>query len=405
MLGTKTIIVTCRLAFGVAALTAGGISWAAETGVNEATVLKERRRLLTAVSEKGAGAVPTLTTALAADNELVYLTAAHLLAGLGKPAVPGLAKALEHPDHRVRLVAIKALVETDQLPEFWAEILLDKAPAVQLLVKLSLLGKHPMPKGEPMERVLDELTQRYRKADLADRKYVIGLFSKVDALPAPARRLLIEATTDGDAGVREVAYRAILEHIQRDWPQGKDLLAKADSDSSKLIQELGRQLRWKLMQVDNMGFSRQGWRFKTDPEEVGEKQGWYRADFDDSGWRTDVYIRTSWQNYFKGVYHGAAWYRRVFRSPTAGAWDKAYLHFEGVDEEAWVWLNGQFVGKHAEGPDGWNEPFLVDVTEALKSGEINQLTVRARNTAGGGGIHAPVWLRLLDSKALEKARD
>lgn len=390
-----------RLVLSVILVLGAASAWADQAVPDNDSVLQERRRLLQAVEQKGPAAIPTLAQALAAENPLVCRTAAHLLAGLGEPATPALADALTHRDYRVRLVAIKALAAADQLTDYWPVILMDDHPAIQREVNLSLLTNHPMPDGDVLDQTLGKLMERFRQGDTADRRYVIDLFSKVDSLPQPARTLLIEATPNEDAGVREVAYAAILKHIDRDWRHAQALLEAADADESPRIQELGRQLRWKLMEVEHKEFPRGGWRFKTDEADVGQNEQWYRTDFDDSEWSTKVRIKSSWQNYLKGIYHGVAWYRDSFRGPKAGEWDQALLHFEGVDEEAWVWLNGHFVGEHTEGPEGWNKPFILDVTDAFKPGEMNQLTVRARNTAGGGGIHAPLWLRLLDSTALD----
>ena len=174
------------------------------------------------------------------------------------------------------------------------------------------------------------------------------------------------------------------------------------NDESEAVRWLGRALRWELLGEAQVRLPRQGWRFKTDPGDVGRDAQWYAPDHDDSEWRTDVPIETSWQHHAEdGAYHGPAWYRRTIDVPAASDWDEAVLHFGGVDEQAWVWINGEFAGKHAEGPAGWNEPFVIDATEFIEPGETNQITIRAQNTAGGGGIWQPVSLHVLDTDALD----
>ncbi len=60
------------------------------------------------------------------------------------------------------------------------------------------------------------------------------------------------------------------------------------------------------------------------------------------------------------------WYRRTFRVPDEWSGKRILLHFEGVDWEAKVWVNGHQVGTHRGGYD----PFTFDVTKALEgSGE------------------------------------
>ncbi len=64
-------------------------------------------------------------------------------------------------------------------------------------------------------------------------------------------------------------------------------------------------------------------------------------------------------------------YRRTFEVPAAWKGKRVLLHFEAVDWEAEVGVNGQFVGGHTGGSD----PFSFDITDALKEGK-NELQVR-----------------------------
>lgn len=145
-----------------------------------------------------------------------------------------------------------------------------------------------------------------------------------------------------------------------------------------------------------MRLPKDGWRFRTDPEEVGRDEGWYAPDYDDSGWRDDVPIEASWQEHLEAPYHGAAWYRRSFHAPANLPADESRLFFDGVDEEAWVWLNGQYVGGQAIGPGGWDRPFILEVGGVLKPGEVNHIAVLAKNTVAAAGIWRPIRVGVLD---------
>ena len=59
------------------------------------------------------------------------------------------------------------------------------------------------------------------------------------------------------------------------------------------------------------------------------------------------------------------WYRKTFH--VADGWEgkTVLLHFDAVDWEAEVWLNGKKLGVHR----GGNDPFHFDITSALKRGE------------------------------------
>ena len=54
---------------------------------------------------------------------------------------------------------------------------------------------------------------------------------------------------------------------------------------------------------------------------------------------------------------------------------KVYIYFEGANQIAEVWMNGQFVGKHI----GGYSAFCFDVTEAVRMGE-NELKVKVDNS-------------------------
>jgi hypothetical protein len=66
----------------------------------------------------------------------------------------------------------------------------------------------------------------------------------------------------------------------------------------------------------------------------------------------------------------ALWYRREFEAAEAGG-KSTILHFEAVDYQTTVLVNGKEVGKHT----GGNLPFSFDITGALKAGK-NTLVVR-----------------------------
>lgn len=57
-------------------------------------------------------------------------------------------------------------------------------------------------------------------------------------------------------------------------------------------------------------------------------------------------------------------YRRQFAAAPAPG-NRLLLHFEAVDHEARVWVNGRFVGEH----EGGYVPFALDITDALAFGE------------------------------------
>ena len=69
-------------------------------------------------------------------------------------------------------------------------------------------------------------------------------------------------------------------------------------------------------------------------------------------------------------------YRRTFTLPDGFNRGRVLMHFDAVDQEACVEINGQAVGTHV----GGYLPFTFDITEALQDG-VNTVTVRVRDVS------------------------
>jgi beta-galactosidase/beta-glucuronidase len=74
------------------------------------------------------------------------------------------------------------------------------------------------------------------------------------------------------------------------------------------------------------------------------------------------------------------WYRRTFEVPTAWRERRVWLHFGAVDFETTVWVNGQQVGQHRGGYDG----FSFDITGALNKAGANELVVSVSDPTDAG---------------------
>lgn len=112
----------------------------------------------------------------------------------------------------------------------------------------------------------------------------------------------------------------------------------------------------------------------------------------------------------------ALWYRRTFKKPEMKDKGRLLLHFQAVDWQATVWVNGKKIGEHKGGFD----PFSFDITEALKDGE-QELIVRVWDPTDQGsqprgkqvlkpggifytavtGIWQTVWLEPVAQRSIE----
>ena len=124
------------------------------------------------------------------------------------------------------------------------------------------------------------------------------------------------------------------------------------------------------------------WRFRLDPDDEGEAQGWYAPGFDDAAWQ-DIAVARTWESQGHD-YDGYAWYRVSF-SVAAQPKGACRVYFGGVDARCWVYLNGARIGEH----NGWDQPFAIDVSEAVEAG-TNVLAVRVYDGSANGGIYEEV---------------
>ncbi|KAI9447032.1 glycoside hydrolase family 2 sugar binding protein [Russula earlei] len=95
---------------------------------------------------------------------------------------------------------------------------------------------------------------------------------------------------------------------------------------------------------------------------------------------------------------GTGWYRKHFTVDSTQKGKRFVLAFDGVYMNAEVWLNGKSVSKH---PYGYTS-FQADITDRLKYGQDNIISVKVRNEGensrwySGSGIYRHVWLTITE---------
>jgi hypothetical protein len=166
------------------------------------------------------------------------------------------------------------------------------------------------------------------------------------------------------------------------------------------------------------------WQFQIDPKVIGHTAGWFRSDFDDSGWR-NLYAPNAWER--QGVsdwnplqnmqlasklatgqeiplidrnrnprgaennehrhYNGMAWYRKTVVIPANWAGSDVSLRgrMGGVFK---VYLNGQ------PAPDRWQSGGNLRIpASAIRFGQPNLLALAVYNYNGNGGLtEGPLWM-------------
>jgi hypothetical protein len=114
------------------------------------------------------------------------------------------------------------------------------------------------------------------------------------------------------------------------------------------------------------------WLLATDPKNVGMNEKWWETPV--SGARS---AKVPWiiQDVFP-AYHGVVWYWRDFTAPGNNyPSGRTLLRFWSIDYMGDVWLNHVFVGRYESG----DVPVVIDVTDVIRLGGINHLSVRVLN--------------------------
>lgn len=140
----------------------------------------------------------------------------------------------------------------------------------------------------------------------------------------------------------------------------------------------------------------------------GHVDGAENISFDDSSWKL-----TSLPDGIENLpmeasgcvnYQGEVWYRKHFNADAAWKGQRLVLYFEAIMGKSKVWVNGKLMKQHF----GGFLPVIVDVSNMLKYGEDNVITVMADNSDDpsyppgkaqdvldftyAGGIYRDCWL-------------
>lgn len=329
---------TWMCAVAAALVTGSGVAQAQLKELYAADPAVRRQALVEVAAQRGREALPHLGSALYDEDRIVRRTAARLLLRMGESADDVLKAAMNNIDAQVRRIALLGL------------------------------------------RSIDALTMDDLALALEDEEELLRLETvRILVAMAPGNErievLLRRAAGDDSFLVREEALKSIASSGRRPTLREQHM--------DRLIET-----------VDSFKLPAEGWRFRTDDASAPSGQ-WHQPDYDDSDWAVTE-IEKPWTPGYVGV----GWYRGWFEMPPKSEinCDGVEIHFDGVDESAWVWINGRFAGSHDIGPSGWDVPFALDITDLVNWDSRNQITVRAMNTGYAGGIWQPVTVNFLKVK-------
>jgi len=146
------------------------------------------------------------------------------------------------------------------------------------------------------------------------------------------------------------------------------------------------------------------WRFQIDENNVGLENNWHRKTWSaTSDWKP-IRVNVPWSNTYESPhvklkeklksYDGVGWYTFRVETPHELKGREVLLHFGGVADACWVYVNGKAAGERVvDSTDHANEPFQVRIDPRIDWSAAHQVvTVRVRDLGGPGGVHKPTWV-------------
>ncbi len=117
------------------------------------------------------------------------------------------------------------------------------------------------------------------------------------------------------------------------------------------------------------------WQFEIDQGDSGLERGLLERDLD-----SRIIVPFAPEAKLSGVentdFLEAGWYRRTVTIPAEWGSRRVLLHFQAVDQDATVWVNGVEVARHR----GGFSPFSCDLGALAHAGEAITIVVRARDS-------------------------
>lgn len=122
------------------------------------------------------------------------------------------------------------------------------------------------------------------------------------------------------------------------------------------------------------------WSFAFDDDLQGEVQNWQSDLCKASSCCREITVPFTYETKLSGIgdekAHRVVWYQRSVRLQSKALMNqRLLLHFEGVDFETRVWINGKMAGTHR----GGYSRFSFDITDLVCEGE-NRITVRVEDS-------------------------
>ena len=124
------------------------------------------------------------------------------------------------------------------------------------------------------------------------------------------------------------------------------------------------------------------WKFHLEVDDPHPQRHAYSAPgFDDTDWST-ISIGRAWEDQGYAGYDAGAWYRTTI-TVAADSVRPVLMAFGGVDNDAFVYVNGRLAGQH----HSWDLPFILDVSDHVVRDGENVVALFVYDGANMGGVY------------------
>lgn len=124
------------------------------------------------------------------------------------------------------------------------------------------------------------------------------------------------------------------------------------------------------------------WKFRLEVDDPHPQRHAYSAPgFDDTDWSI-ISIGRAWEDQGYAGYDAGAWYRTTI-TVAADSVRPVLMAFGGVDNDAFVYVNGRLAGQH----HSWDLPFILDVSDHVVRDGENFVALFVYDGANMGGVY------------------
>ncbi len=143
------------------------------------------------------------------------------------------------------------------------------------------------------------------------------------------------------------------------------------------------------------------WKFSPDTGDVGVRQKWFAANYDDSKWKL-LQAGSRWEDQGFPDLDGIAWYRKDVKVPASWKKKKVWIKFGAVNDAYDLYVNGVRAASFGTAHISFSgKPSFAEISRYLHYGGHNVIAVRVNDWGNSGGLWRLPVILTTDKKETE----